>query len=51
MGIEEQPPNIDVPAPFGTKSAAPSRPPAPTWADESTVAVPLAELFGDDAEE
>jgi hypothetical protein len=29
----------------------PARPAFPAWADESTVAVPLAELFPDDADE
>ena len=49
MGIEDVNPN-----PAGYEQAAPQapvRPAPPAWADESTVAVPLSELFPDEADE
>lgn len=49
MGIEDANPHPD--AYDQLEQPTPPRPAPPSWADESTIAVPLSELFGDDPEE
>ncbi|MCW2641832.1 MAG: hypothetical protein JWP76_4138 [Dactylosporangium sp.] len=51
MGIEDPTANAATPNPLAPESQAPGRPATPTWADESTIALPLTELFPDDVEE
>jgi hypothetical protein len=51
MGIQDPAANSPAPDPSAQESQAPPHPAAPGWAEESTVAIPLRELFGDDPEE
>jgi hypothetical protein len=50
MGIDD-PGTYDTPDPIARETEAPARPAPPAWADEATIAVPVAELFADDPEE
>jgi hypothetical protein len=50
MGIEDPTPQA-APDHSAQDSQVRSAPATPSWADESTVAIPLTELFADDAEE
>jgi hypothetical protein len=51
MGIQDPTPNTVIPDPLAPQNQAPSHPATPAWADESTIALPLAELFADNVEE
>jgi hypothetical protein len=51
MGIQEPTPHLATQDPLAQEIQTGSRPEAPAWADESTIAIPLAELFANDAEE
>jgi hypothetical protein len=51
MGIEDPIPTTAAPEPLPAEGQAPPRPTAPAWADESTIAVSLTDLFGDDAKD
>jgi hypothetical protein len=50
MGIEDPTPQAAL-DPTAQDSQVRPGPAAPSWADESTVAIPLSELFADKAEE
>jgi hypothetical protein len=51
MGIEDPTPDAAALDPFRRDNEPSATHATPSWADESTVAVPLTELFADDTEE